>query len=165
MFPFSKLSYSYNYLNQNKMITFTRWFFSTPWTIFLTNSGKISRLKSVTVFTGKSDVIANTQHNVFIRVLYVSSAGVVSVVSVLGATSLNRYETLFTMQELAFWSYQKAYLWWKADMRLQCSLIYSTEHRADILRKVIESEYPGNMYIYTSYPKYLQRLTKLCAAV
>lgn len=144
------------------MITFTLWFFSTPWTIFLTNSGKISRLKSVTVFTGKSDIIANTQHNDLLRVLYVSSAGVVSG---LGATSLKRYETLFTMRELAFWSYQKAYLWWKADMRLQCSLIYSIEHRANILRKVIESEYPGNTYIYTSYPKYLQRLTKLCAAV
>lgn len=69
------------------------------------------------------------------------------------------------MRELAFWSYQKAYLWWKADMRLQCSLIYSIERRANILRKVIESEYPGNMYIYTSYPKYLQRLTKLRVAL
>lgn len=68
----------------------------------MTNSGKISRLKSVTVFTGKSDVIANTQHNVFIRVLHVSSAGVVSVVSVLGATSLKRYKLYLQCENKRF---------------------------------------------------------------
>lgn len=69
----------YLYKHNQIPITFTNRFFSTPRTIFLANSDEISRLKSVTDFTGIIEIIVNTQPHKLPGVFHVSSGGVVSV--------------------------------------------------------------------------------------
>lgn len=69
----------YLYKHDEIFITFTNRFFSTPRTIFLANSDEISRLKSVTEFTGIIEIIINTQPHKLPGVFHVSSDGVVSV--------------------------------------------------------------------------------------